>query len=159
MPVRLFPVYSFMRSWIIASPWLHLRTTWRRMKGTSAGCSPGELQNQYQRAVVAAMKIAGISFTGVFCLNKNDEYHNFLRPSPPASDALPGGKEGYCCASWLRRYSPCRSSIQPGYSRGSALTASSSLSSSSLRRIPVAAMLSSSCSTRFAPIITLVTAF
>lgn len=159
MPVRLFSVYSFMLSWIIASPWLHLRTTWRRMKGTSGGCSPGELQNQYQRAVVAAMKIAGISFTGVFCLNKSDEYHNFFKAFPPGKRRAAGGKEGYCCASWLRRCSPCRSSIQPGYSRGSALTASSSFSSSSLRRIPVAAMLSSSCSTRFAPIITLVTAF
>src|ERR1700743_2887711 len=53
-----------------------------------------------------------------------------------------------------RRLAPWRSHIQPGYSGGRALTASSVAISSVERVSVVAAMLSASCSGVFAPMIT-----
>ena len=61
-------------------------------------------------------------------------------------------------ASCLRRTSPWRVNIQPGYSAGRRLAASRRFSSSAPSATFVAPMLSSSCSAFFAPMITLVTA-
>ena len=56
-----------------------------------------------------------------------------------------------------RRSVPCNSSIHPGYSGGRALTSSNCLSSSWVSASSTAARLSSSWSSRFAPMITDVT--